>query len=88
MEVKALQFTTDDIIWKPNDDVTGIVIVGRNGTGAAVTVQAEYCSLPVVAIGEGAFEGDVNLTEIALPATVEVIGKRAFKDCTNLSVMN
>jgi hypothetical protein len=38
-------------------------------------------------IGESAFEGDEKLKEINLPSTVTVIGKRAFKNCVNLSKM-
>jgi hypothetical protein len=51
-------------------------------------VPATVDALPVVEIGAGAFEGNTTLTAIDLPDTVQVIGVRAFANCTSLSTMN
>ncbi len=41
----------------------------------------------VTAISENAFEGLENLTTLSLPANLERIGARAFKDCTKLNAI-
>ena len=42
------------------------------------------CTFELKLIGNGAFEGMTDLTEIELPNTVTTIWSNAFKDCTNL----
>ena len=86
-EIKALEFTTDNVVWKLNDGNTGVVIVKYKGTKSSLTIDDKYYNLPVTEIGESAFEGNEKLNEINLPSTVTVIGKRAFKNCVNLSKM-
>ncbi len=58
-----------------------------NGTDSAVVVPATYKDLPVKAIGESAFEGNTTITSVSLPNSVEVIGAKAFKNCSNLNQM-
>ena len=41
-------------------------------------------NLPVVEIGAQAFEGNTKLKSVTLPATIEIIGRRAFAECKNL----
>ena len=48
-------------------------------------VPAEIDGLPVRYIGEGAFEGDVDLVRIVLPETLFGICDRAFAFCVRLS---
>ena len=38
----------------------------------------------ILSIGDSAFEGNVTITDVAIPSTVTTIGKNAFKDCTSL----
>lgn len=42
----------------------------------------------VTQIGDHAFEGCENLTNMTLPSTVTIIGESAFKGCTNLGAPN
>ena len=86
-EIQALEFTTDNVVWKLNDGNTGVIIVKYNGTKSSLTINDKYYSLAVTEIGESAFEGNDKLKSITLPATVTVIGKRAFRNCVNLSSM-
>ena len=86
-EIKTLEFTTDNVVWKLNDGNTGVIIVKYNGTKSSLTINDKYYSLAVTEIGESAFEGNDKLKSITLPATVTVIGKRAFRNCVNLSSM-
>ena len=77
-----------DFTYVCNSDNSGIIIKKYNGTAASVTVPAAIDGLTVVEIGASAFEGNTALTSIDLPDTIEVIGARAFANCTNLSSMN
>ena len=58
------------------------------GSAATVTIPETVVGYNITAIGESAFEGNTTLTSIDLPDTIEVIGKRAFANCTSLSEMN
>ena len=58
-----------------------------NGTATSVTIPAKVLTLPVKAIGESAFEDNAHLTTIDLPDSIEIIGAKAFKNCTNLANM-
>ena len=48
------------------------------------TVTNNGTTYEVTSIGTGAFEGNTDLTEVKIPATVKEIGDRAFAGCTNL----
>ena len=77
-----------DFEYRFNADRSGVVIVKYTGSASSVTVPATIAELPVVEIGEGAFENNTAITSVDLPDTVEVIGKRAFAGCTALNEMN
>ena len=77
-----------DFEYRFNADRSGVVIVKYTGSASSVTVPAIIAELPVVEIGEGAFENNTAITSVDLPDTVEVIGKRAFAGCTALNEMN
>lgn len=53
-----------------------------------VSVSGKY-TIPsnVTTVGEGAFEGCINITELVIPANVITIGKNAFKDCTGIKAI-
>ncbi len=67
-----------------------VIITGYAGSHAlhAITVPDKIDERPVTAIGNCAFMSKTNLTEVALPATVNAIGVSAFAKCTNLSKIN
>ena len=75
---------TGDFVFAVRDDSTGIVIVKYNGTASTLTVPNTVAGLPVVEIGAQAFEGNTKLKSVTLPATIEIIGRRAFAECKNL----
>ncbi len=62
----------------------GAVITGYSGDVALLTVPATLDGLPVVAIGEHAFERS-NLTAVILPDGITSIGWFAFYECEGLS---
>ena len=75
---------TGDFVFAIRDDSTGIVVVKYNGTASTLTVPNTVAGLPVVEIGAQAFEGNTKLKSVTLPATIEIIGRRAFAECKNL----
>ena len=75
---------TGDFMFAVRDDSTGIVVVKYNGTASTLTVPNTVAGLPVVEIGAQAFEGNTKLKSVTLPATIEIIGRRAFAECKNL----
>ena len=66
----------------------GMVITNYTGSETTVTVPDTIQSMPVVEIGERAFEGNASLREINLPDTITKIGYRAFAGCASLKTMN
>ncbi len=75
---------TGDFVFAVRDDSTGIVVIKYNGTASTLTVPNTVAGLPVVEIGAQAFEGNTKLKSVTLPATIEIIGRRAFAECKNL----
>ena len=75
---------TGDFVFAVRDDSTGIVVVKYNGTASTLTVPNTVAGLPVGEIGAPAFEGNTKLKSVTLPATIEIIGRRAFAECKNL----
>ena len=94
VESEAALLTVTDLIidgdftFKINEDNTGVIVIAYSGNSAELIVPDKFNNLPIVAIGESAFEGNTQLCSIDLPDTIVVIGKRAFANCTNLSEMH
>lgn len=62
-----------------------VTLTGYQSAGGAVVIPDTYSSLPVVAIGTGAFTGNNSLTSVVIPDGVITIGHNAFNQCTNLT---
>ena len=65
----------------------GYVVTGYTGGESSLTVPDWYEGKPVTEIGDSAFEDNAAITRVALPSTITVIGRAAFKRCTNLSTL-
>ena len=65
-----------------------MTVMGYTVATSSYTVQETIDGYPVTRIGDEAFCGNTTLEYITLPDTIEVIGKRAFANCTNLKGMN
>ena len=63
------------------------MVVSYAGNSASVVIPEVVDGKTVTQIGEGAFEENTALESIDLPDTITIIGKRAFKGCSNLSQM-
>ncbi len=79
-------FTEGDFTYKVTAEGK-VEVVKYNADAASVTVPETVKGCTVTSIGESAFEGKV-LSSVDLPDSVEVIGKRAFANCSNLANMN
>ncbi len=68
-----------------NDEVVITKYIGSNRT--SITVPATINEMPVVAIAEGAFKGNTELTLVKVSEGVRDVGASAFEDCTSLATI-
>lgn len=65
----------------------GFHVVGYRGENDALNLPGHRLGIPVVQIKEGAFQGNENLTNVVVPATVNRVEKFAFNDCEKLETV-
>ncbi len=65
----------------------GSVILSYNGNEQAVSIPYSFGYFNVTEIAAGAFEGNDNIVSVTMPGSIEIIGDRAFADCTNLETL-
>ncbi len=63
--------------------ITGLTDRGRQLS--SVTIPESIDGYPVSSIGDNAFQGCSNLTDVSIPQTVTEIGDNAFDGCSNLT---
>jgi hypothetical protein len=68
-----------------NNNVT---ITGYTGSGGAVVIPDTIDGMPVVSIGNRAFESQSSITGIIIPSSVIDIGHWAFAQCYGLTSVN
>ena len=81
------EFVVDGITYEVIDSGS-VRVRSYDGAAASVTIPQTVEGYTVVEIGTSAFEGNQALQSIDLPDSILVIGRRAFKDCTNLRSMS
>ena len=66
----------------------GYSVTGYYGSDKNIIIPAEVCGIPVVEIGESAFEEDdpdaYPIESVVLPDSIIRIGKNAFRNCASL----
>ena len=75
-------------VYTIKNNLAGVTVKQYKGSASSVTVPGSYDHITVTEIGEEAFMGNSSLSSINLPDSIQVIGARAFKNCTNLKSMN
>lgn len=71
-----------------NDEGTGYIVSGaENCTDAKVIIPATHNGLPVVAIGNGVFENNTDITAVYIPASITSIEASAFAGATALEAI-
>ena len=63
----------------------GFIPAISSTTTGAITIPSAFGDIPVVSIGERAFEGCSGLTSVTIPSSVTSIGSYAFAHCSQLS---
>ena len=71
--------------WTYTTDGSNVTITGYARTKGDVVVPDVISNMPVVAIGDYAFEADVNLTNVAISSSITSIGIYSFLDCLELT---
>ena len=74
-------------VYTIKNNLAGVTVKQYKGSASSVTVPGSYSQITVTEIGEEAFMGNSSLSSINLPNSIQVIGARAFKNCTNLKSM-
>ena len=62
----------------------GVTLTSYTGTDANPTIPDKIGDTPVVAIGDGCFQGNVALRRVHIPEGVKTIGAYAFEACSAL----
>lgn len=84
MLMSSVAVQADDFTYTTNSDNT-ITITGYTGPGGAVIIPAEIDVLPVMSIGELAFDSCTNLTSVVISEGITGIGNGAFYSCSGLT---
>lgn len=65
----------------------GSVILAYNGNDSDVYIPYSFGYYNVTEISAGAFEDNLNIVSVSMPGSIEIIGDRAFANCTNLETL-
>ena len=65
--------------------VSNLTITGYSGASSFLIIPDAINSIPVTAIGEGAFSSRTSLTGVSIPSSVSDIGRVSFLNCLGLS---
>ena len=76
--------TSEGLKYDLSSDEKSYYVWAYEGTAKIVQIPDTYNSLPVTAIGPGAFENCTSITKVIIPNSVVTINYSAFYDCTNL----
>ena len=70
------------------DNDNNATITSYSGNVSALSIPSTIDGYTVVAIGNGAFKGNVKLAAVTIPDTVTTIEEDAFSGCTGLTDIN
>ena len=75
----------DVLLYQPTVDGRGYAVTGvATPIPTEITIPPTYRGKPVLAIGDDAFAGCVQLQQIHMPAGLLSVGERAFQKCVSL----
>ena len=78
----------DDFMWQKTENGEGIIIAKYIGNDTQVRIPDTFEGLPVLEIGQNAFDEHRSITRIIIPSSVEIIRNHAFVLCTSLTSVN
>ena len=76
-----------DFVYSNNYDGT-VTLTGYIGDGGVIAIPSDVNGYRVVAIGEGVFAENANITSVSIPDGIRRIDGRAFYNCTNLTTVS
>ena len=71
--------------YKFNSELEGYVISGYEDTETDIVIPSKYKNVPIVGIGDRAFDGCSSLTSVTIGNSVTSIGDNAFYNCSSLT---
>ena len=71
--------------YRLNEAESGYVLVDCSENAKTVVIPSEYNGLPVIEIGDRAFDYCSDLAELVIPDSVTGIGQGAFTECDGLT---
>ena len=79
------------LVYTLNDDGSSYSVTGiecdKNAVNISIEIPETYEGMPVTAVGDQAFLRCYELISVSFPASIQVIGKEAFRQC-NLETIN
>ena len=80
----AILSGTEGLIYAPDPDGRGYVLMSANGVDGQVTVPSFYDGKPVISIGKDAFNDVYDVTSVVIGNGIGSIGEYAFANCWDL----
>lgn len=74
-----------DFTYTTNYFGTTATITGYTGPGGVVVIPGDLDGKPVVAIGNGAFQNQISITDIIVPDGISQVGRDALAGCITLT---
>ena len=75
---------TEGLTFALDDKEDGYVVSGYKGKSQTVVIPEIYNNLPVLSIGDSAFEGYSSLESVTIPNSVISMGEAVFNECSSL----
>ena len=81
--VTVILVTRTNAAYELNEKGDGYILADYKGWGKNIKIRSQFKGLPVVAIGDNAFE-DSKVASVTVPDGVKTIGFKAFYNCQKL----
>ena len=88
---ETIPATVASLVYEQTFDPDGseyLTIIAATVRAGIVTIPERVLGLPVAAIADGAFAGQLMLNKVIIPDSVKSIGCRAFEGCTALTYVS
>ena len=80
-------FTIYELMDSAGNLIDAYAVGNYEGKDTEVIIPSTWKEKPVIKILDNTFEGNDKITKVTIPASVQVIGKKAFAECTKLKTV-